>query len=483
MKKIFKFSYFIVILVVSFNCSKEYEVPQDLVVNDFIWKGLNAYYLHQDQVADLSDKRFNSDQELNAFLAGFTDYTQLFSGLLISTDAKSTLIEDYTLLEDVPLRTLTTNGMEFGIISSPENSINVLGYVSHILPDSDASTKDIKRGDFFYAVNGTPLTRDNFLSFLSNSLSNITLEMADFDGTTVIPNTKQVVLESTAYPYPAIYLEKTIGMGGKNIGYLMYNNDFSTNYLIDLNSSFLNFKNQSVTELVLDLRYNIGGGSFAKNIAKIATMITGQFTDDVVLKKEWNTKAQTWFLANQPDSLITKFSTQLNSNTNLNSLGLTDIYLILNGDSFTGSSAVELLINSLKPYINVHLIGNTTSGNNTGSITLYNSEDYNFTLTNQIHTVAIQPIVLRFLNKDDETYESGFAPNIKLCENEDILNLGILGETSDPILNDVLNYISTGITPPISCNSQNFEYIYNSLTPQREIDKGVLIHQDLPNTN
>ncbi len=72
-------------------------------------------------------------------------------------------------------------------------------------------------------------------------------------------------------------------------------------------------------------------------------MITGQFPDEVVIKEEWNSKAQPWFLANQPDSLITKFPTKLNTTTDINSLNLTDVYIILNGDSFTGSSAIELL--------------------------------------------------------------------------------------------------------------------------------------------
>jgi hypothetical protein len=91
--------------------------------------------------------------------------------------------------------------------------------------------------------------------------------------------------------------------------------------------------------------------------------------------------------------------------------------------------------------------------------------------------------VLSFLNKNDETYENGFTPNIKLCENENILNLGVLGETSDPILNSVLNYISTGTTTNTICNPNNFEFIYNSNNAQREIDNGVFIKQDLPNTN
>ncbi len=188
-------------------------------------------------------------------------------------------------------------------------------------------------------------------------------------------------------------------------------------------------------------------------------------------------------MANQPDSLITKFPTTFKDDTAINNLGLTDIYIILNGNNFAGSSSIELLINSLKPHINVHIIGNQTAGNNTGSITLYNSEDYDSELKNNNHTVALQPIVLSFLNKNDQTYENGFAPNIRLCNNENALDLGVLGENSDPILNRVLNYISTGNNLINNCNSENLEYIFNSIDLQRITDNGMFIKQNLPNTN
>ena len=96
----------------------------------------------------------------------------------------------------------------------------------------------------------------------------------------------------------------------------------------------------------------------------------------------------------------------------------------------------------------------------------------------------MQPIVLDFLNNDDETYSDGFTPQIRICGQEDILNLGVLGETSDPILNEVINIIN-GIppTPPGICNPNNFDFLYNSLSRQRLVDSGVFIKQILPNTN
>ncbi|UAM99367.1 hypothetical protein K8354_06020 [Polaribacter litorisediminis] len=484
MKFFLKGIYLFVFISTVFSCSKEYEVPQDLVLQDFVWKGLNAYYLHQDQVPDLADTRFSSDPQLNTYLATFPSYNSLFSSLLISTDTKSTLIEDFNTIAEPAPRTTFTNGLEFGIIADPSNPDNVLGYVSHILPNSDASNKNINRGDYFYAINGEQLTRANFENILTNGANSLIIAMANFDGAVITPNSESVVLEKQNYTYTPTLLEKIITLDADNIGYLMYQNDFSKNYMNDLNNTFLNFKDQSVNKLILDLRYSILGGGSAENISQIASMITEQTASEVLIKEQWNAKAQSWFIENQPDSLLTLFPKELSGSASMNSLNTTDVYIILNGENFKGSSAVELLINSLKPHINVHLIGNQTAGNNEGSITLYNSPDYNFPLKNDTHTVALQPVVLNFLNKDDQTYASGFSPNISLCEHEDALNLGVLGQNTDPILNGVLNYISTGTATSASpCNPNNFEYLYHSIDAQRITNQRVFMEQNLPNTN
>ena len=83
MRPFFKIIYLSILIYTFAGCSKEYEVPQELVVYDFVWKGLNAYYLYQDEITDLADTRFNSDQQLNTYLNTFTEYNTLFSNLLI----------------------------------------------------------------------------------------------------------------------------------------------------------------------------------------------------------------------------------------------------------------------------------------------------------------------------------------------------------------------------------------------------------------
>ena len=473
-----------------YSCDRSNDLLNtDIEIQDFVWKGLNAYYLFQQDIDDLSDRRFNSIQELENYLSSFTTPEEIFNSLRTGSDTRSKLIDNYEISNSpLPLRSAFMTGMEFGLFKDPNRLDSIVGFVSHILPLSQASTNSISRGDFFYAIINEEsdtiyLKEDNYRSLLLDyPQDTLKLLMADFDGSTLISNDTKVDLVKKNYQYPPILLKEVFDLGAKKAGYLLYNNDFSSNYIGDLNATMQEFKNESVNELIIDLRYAIGSHSYVRTIAELASMITGQFPNETLMKETWNDKAQTWFELNQPDSLITKFPSMLQNNETINSLNLTDVYIILNGNGFNGSSALELLINSLQPYINVHILGNTTRGDNLGSISLYDSPDYDIFNANLNHTYSLQPTVVTFSNNENETYETGIIPTIQLCPIEDPLNLGELGEITDPLLSEVLQYVTTGNTGvTLLCNPFELELVYNSINSQRIIDKGTFIKQNLPN--
>lgn len=415
-------------------------------VNDFIWKGLNLYYLWQENVPNLADDRFANQEQLNNFLEGYGSPESLFESLLYrqypdgsKADRFSVIFSDFRVLENVLQGVSTSNGVEFGLVYADESQTNIFGYVRYILPGTDAAAKNIQRGDIFYAVNGQQLTASNYSSLLGQD--SYTLSLGDMVDGAVVPNGETVALTKAEYSEDPVYTVKVIDNGGgQKIGYLMYNG-FYANYDAELNSAFGELKAAGVSELVLDLRYN-GGGSI-RTASYLASMITGQFTGELFAKQQWNSKLQAYYEDKNPAALVNLFSDKLSEGTAINHLNLSRVYILATGST---ASASELVINCLKPYVNVTLIGTTTVGKNVGSVTLYDSPDFTKKDVNGSHRYAMQPIVLRTVNKDGfGEYSDGIAPTIE--HKEDFANLGVLGDPTEPLLAEAIARINGTSSP------------------------------------
>ncbi|MBZ4037708.1 peptidase S41 [Flavobacterium sp. 17A] len=445
MKTILKRALFLFLFAFSLqSCEDQDDVaqPADVQVNSFIWKGLNEVYLWQADVPNLADNRFASEDDLNKFLRGYTKPEDLFQDLLNKPVSKypngdaidrfSWIVDDYTVLEQELSGISKNNGVDFRLSRISSNSNDIVGYVRYIIPNSDASTKAIKRGDLFTSVNGTKLTVDNYQQLLINSDS-YTLNLADYNGSSFVLNGKSVALTKTVLEENPIFINKVITSGSHKIGYLMYNG-FYDEYDDKLNQAFGDLKAQGVTDFVLDLRYN-GGGSIATS-AKLASMITGQFDTQIFSKMTFNAKQMKGISDAELEQLNVRFV------KNLNSLNMSTVYVITTAST---ASASELIINGLKPYINVVQIGETTVGKNVGSFTVYDSE----TLTtkkgiNPNHKYAMQPLVLKITNSANfGDYTSGLQPTYQ--QFEQILNYGVLGEPTEPLLGIAISKI-TGAT-------------------------------------
>ncbi len=430
MKNLLKCVLLLFLFTLSFACEDidDHPIPSGLQVNDFIWKGMNLYYLWQEDVPNLADNRFDNPTELNNFLRGFNNPTTLFNALRIDNtiDRFSMIYSDYDVLEGVLSGNTLNNGMDYGLRYKSGSTTDIYGWVRYIIPNSDAATKPIARGNVFYAINGTPLTIDNYKSLLANET--YTVNLADYDGGTITPNGQSVTLTKTALAENPILLSSVIPQGTHNIGYLVYNGFYSS-YDSQLNTAFGSFIGQNVTDLVLDLRYNSGGS--VNTATKLASMITGQFTGQLFAKQQWNNKVQTYFEDHNPGSLNNNFI------GGLNSLNLNKVYVLTTKSS---ASASELVINCLKPYVTVVQIGDTTTGKNVGSVTLYDSPTFAKVDVNPSHKYAMQPIVLKIVNKNGfGDYTAGITPTTLLREN--LTNLGILGNVAEPLLNTAINQI------------------------------------------
>lgn len=452
-------------------------VPAYLEVNDFIWKGLNLYYLWQADVPNLADDKFKTQTQLNIFLSGYPQPENLFESLLYkpaslnpaeeTVDRFSWIVDDYLELEGQLQGTTNNNGVDY-ILYKRENSDEIFGVVRYIIANSDASTKNIKRGDFFTGVNGTQLSLSNYQALLFGSNNDYTLNLADYNGGAITPNGKTVALTKTILDENPILVNKVIVSGSHKIGYLMYNG-FYANYDTQLNNAFGALKSQGITDLVLDLRYNSGGS--IQTATRLASMITGQFTGQVFAKQQWNDKIESYFAANDPESLKNLFTDKMGT-TAINSVGMTKIYILTSTNT---ASASELVINGLKPHIGVVQIGDVTKGKNVGSVTLYDSPTFGKEKRNPNHRYAMQPIVLKIVNSAGfGDYQSGLDPNFTLKET--VSNLDVLGSPTEPLLSLAIGKI-TGTarmkqsTPGIQLEYFNDSKSINGIQNQMYLDK------------
>jgi len=435
----FTLNVFLVIMLLGlttscFNDDRDDNLILASEINDFVWKGMNAVYLYKDNIPDLANDRFSSNQEYANYLNSFSTPEDLFESVIYqrqTVDKYSWIVDDYIALEQLFSGIVTSNGMEFGLRLVPGSSTDVFGYIRYILPNTSAESQGLQRGDVFDGIDGTSLTVSNFSSLLSADTYSINLATYNNNGTpdtsddTVIPGTESVSLTKMAYTKNPVFKTEIIDVGGENVGYLMYNG-FTADFDSQLNTAFGNFLSNNVQHLVLDLRYNPGGS--VNTSILLSSMITGQFTGEIYSTEQWNSELQAAFFEDNPEFLINRF-TNNDDGTSLNSLNLSKVYILTTGSS---ASASELVINSLDPYINVVQIGTTTTGKYQASITLYDSDNFGKEDANPNHTYAMQPLVLKSLNVVGNTdYDDGLFPDITLAE--DFGNLGILSNVNEPL--------------------------------------------------
>ena len=442
----------------------------DLQISDFIWEGLNTYYYWQEEVEALADSKLEDEKAYAEFISQNADPELFFDSLLHPEDRFSWIEEDYVELENSLQGIYASNGVEFGLAYACQDCNEIVGYVQYILEDSDASNKNIKRGDYFTGVNGITLTVGNYRNLLFGDELSYTLNMADsIDGNLVLNGINVELTKEENFETNPIQISKTIDTNAGKIGYLMYN-QFVADKSPQLNEVFGNFKSEGITDLVVDLRYN-GGGSVA-NCIELASMITGQFNGEIFAKEKWNSKLTTYFEERYgAERLIERFVDVLSDGESINSLSLNRVFILTTSSS---ASASELLINSLSAYIDVVHIGEKTVGKNVGSITVYDYID-NDGNKNPDHTYAMQPIVLKIANKDDfAEYTDGLEPNTAI--DEEIKNLGILGDPSEPLLATAISILSgTGKVTPYRSSSKNLR-IGNPIVLKRQgmhLDKTI----------
>ncbi|HYG03904.1 MAG TPA: S41 family peptidase [Chryseosolibacter sp.] len=391
-------------------------INKDEYVNNWILKNMQYYYYWNTRIQVNADKAQTPDQ--------------YFADLLVDQDRFSWIQDNYQELLNSLNGVSKEPGFEFVLYRDSEQNSNVICQIVYIKPNSPAARILLNRGTVITHINGRQLTMSNYKTLLASLSRNHSLTYHKYkfwNESFAEPVSRNIVpVEYTENPN---YLHKIIDKGGRKIGYFIYNffangpTSDSEQYNDEMDQIFAQFKAEGISDMVVDLRFNSGGNEKAAN--NLASLLrNGTSTESIFAKRKFNSTLTDEIIKDPelgPDYLDSKFITKT---ANIgNHLAVPRIYFLTSQKT---ASASELVINSLKPFMDVVLIGNTTYGKNVGSFSLYDDED-------SANTWGMQPIVLKMSNSRGESdYEEGFTPNVVDLDNS--LLLRPLGDPEERLL-------------------------------------------------
>jgi carboxyl-terminal processing protease len=389
------------------NNKSEYPTGSNENINTWVLDSLKRYYYWNETLPS----KPNTSVVPKDFFTSIRNPADRFSYLILPNDPS----------------TYPANNRNFGFDYSAimeQSTGQVIGIVKLVLKDSPASRAGLKRGDYIRKINGQQLTEANAVSLQQEILkgSRFLLGLAEFTGGTWT-DTRSVEVSS------GVILDqressKIIENSGRKIGYL-YFQDFNPGLASSLNAVFANFKASGISDLILDLRYN-GGGQVAE-AAGLCVLIAGLSYDKPFITYKGNKNGGT---RTESIGSAATFDATLNFNTLLqNNLGLTKIYILGTGAT---ASASEVMINNLKPYIQVILIGEKTRGKDDASFKIFDDRKP------KLVEWEMHPIIYKLFNAaGNGAYSTGIIPDIGVNELES-LPLLPFGDVNDPLLNAAL---------------------------------------------
>jgi hypothetical protein len=287
--------------------------------------------------------------------------------------------------------------------------------VKYVEESSPAGIAGIKRGWQITKINGSV----NIDASNQASIDYIIQTVFQSDNTTFtfkLPDgsTKDVSLTSDTYQEHPIFLDTVYNnVGGKTVGYMVLNSFLGDTIEIrnEFNRIFTRFANANVNDVVIDLRYN--GGGYVNLSAMLADyLVPPSANGQVLLTQTFNDK----YTSENQSINVAK----------LGSLNLSRVFFIMTGNT---ASASELVINNMKPYVDVKLIGENSYGKPVGYFPIPISSWYIF------------PISFRTTNKAGQgNYFGGFVPDKQVNDGLD----KDWGDINEACLASALKYIGTG---------------------------------------
>ena len=397
-------------------------------LNEIMDKRLREDYLWADDYAKLEiDKTVNYDKFLYTHLTKLGDINIEDGGYYRDYSASAGERYIYSYISEVtstkaPIATkagelTSTFGLGIGpmFASVYESGTDYIGLtIGYVYPGSPAETAGLRRGDTIYKMGSTRITRSNYQSVMQElfyspsgtyDIVYARYEANDAAERYDLVQDKKAEVTAASYGYnPIIYAailtnselssdNSASDLPPFNIGY-MASESFDATAQEVMDYQIKQFIDAGITELILDLRFNVGGE--VQQSRYLASSIVGRNYDDKIFFKAKfrDGKIEEWPFKSGPSE-----SDKLGVAP---SMGLKRLWVIMSENT---ASASELIINALKGVdFPITLIGSRSEGKNVGmEVTheMYNGRRFEFA-----------PITYWGLNgKDEHAPKDGFMPD------------------------------------------------------------------------
>ena len=322
-------------------------------VNTFAWNVMDTYYLWRDEIAPAL-KKWQTWEEPIQKVADIRYKDAAGKDI----DRWTMLTDDFASLVGGVSGHTRTVGMDFVLYYADQARTRIVAVVTYTYGDSPAARAGLRRGDAILTVDGLEMKSDNYQKVVRERLlGGGTVKLGLSDGRSV------TVTAEDMYENPVQTVRILERPGGKKVGYLHYTS-FTLDSCKDLVDVFKEFVQAGIGDLVLDLRYNGGGYLVTEEVlASMLAPVSVVEAGKVLFQDIYNAKLAAE-IQEDPTCFDTEFRFKVDGKQQVVSTAganpdLPRLYVLVTGSS---ASASESLVCCLRPYMDVILIGEQTSG-------------------------------------------------------------------------------------------------------------------------
>lgn len=279
--------------------------------------------------------------------------------------------------------------------------------IAQVYDGSPAHSAGLYRGCALLEINGSAITPETDVSQLITSGGD-NLQVVFRDS---LRQTHNVSMSRQKIEMKGVIYKKIYPIGEKKAGYLVFDS-FLLYALSELSDVMSYFQAEQVDEMIVDLRYNGGGYDTVANVLA-SSLLPDDKRNEVFYRAVFNDQMSDY---NENSVFVQPPST----------LNLNRVIFIT---SEMSASASELVINGLKPHMDVVLIGSKTYGKPVGMVQL------------NYGGWALLPVVMKSVNSLGQgDYYNGIEVDAQMTDD---LSRDF-GDTRELCLHEALYYLENG---------------------------------------